>query len=611
MKRFFKFIGILAGLGILAVLLVIALMPWMDRWGATEKEITVSFTGDELVPSPRITYTRAVTINASPEEIYPWIVQLGAEKGGMYSYEWFETNILRCELINADRIHEEWQTLKVGDPMKMCPGTSGPPPYEIAILKSNQAIVMGHKDKDAWLEVWQFNLVPQEDGTTRLVIRSRSSAEGLIWDVIRPGEFIMMRGMMLGIKERAEKQHLAEIRGIPSTQENTPTPEVFISGGEAIPDNGLTLEGVHLEVVKATLSQSFPAGCMGQSPACAKAQDGYNFLSVNFEPRDLPSGQMLAYKNLPDVQVAMEGVFSPYSLRKYDNTTQLLTLGFEIPKSAATFGLKWGDLVEIPLRVEQATSHLQTVRFSALGQNISLSYDSGLVSKVETTTIPAVPFTDQILFAEAHPQYAQMRFPGFLNGIVYELPLLPLENRDAQVMVFRTAEFSGYGDDSPFGFVVQRQALTELLKTGIHPDRCAKPLTDEFPLPFLPWINATQSFCAQPQIIEFSEGRGIRYLSYYTQGLNPVLDKQVFYTFQGLTEDGQFYVSALFPVQTGIFPAEPSLCSVCGDPNADPSVEMMTLLTAQLTDLNAQAADRFTPPLTVLDQLVQSIRIGQ
>jgi hypothetical protein len=204
MKKILKLIGILAGLAVTAILIIAALMPWMDRWGATKDEIAASFSGDELVPSPRITYTRALTVNASPEKIYPWIVQLGAEKGGMYSYEGFETNILRCELINADHVHEEWQDLKVGDPMKMCPGTSGPPPYEIAIIEPNHAIVMGHKDKGTWVEVWQFNLVPQEDGTTRLVIRSRNSAQGLLWDVIRPGEFVMMRGMMLGIKQRAE-----------------------------------------------------------------------------------------------------------------------------------------------------------------------------------------------------------------------------------------------------------------------------------------------------------------------------------------------------------------------------------------------------------------------
>jgi hypothetical protein len=204
MKKFFKFIATLAALGLIVVLATAALLPWMDRWGATDDEIAASLTGDELVPSPRIGYTRAISINAAPEDVYPWVVQLGAEKGGMYSYEWFETNILQCELINADRIHEEWQDLKVGDPMKMCPGTSGPPPYEIAILEPGRAIVMGHKQNGQWVEVWQFHFIPQGDGTTRLVIRSRSAAEGWIWDAMRPGEFIMMRGMLQGIKERAE-----------------------------------------------------------------------------------------------------------------------------------------------------------------------------------------------------------------------------------------------------------------------------------------------------------------------------------------------------------------------------------------------------------------------
>src|SRR5512132_2432704 len=65
MKRFFKFIGILAGLAVLAILIVIALMPWMDRWGATENEIGASLPGDELVPAPRVVYNRVVTVQAT------------------------------------------------------------------------------------------------------------------------------------------------------------------------------------------------------------------------------------------------------------------------------------------------------------------------------------------------------------------------------------------------------------------------------------------------------------------------------------------------------------------------------------------------------------------
>lgn len=204
MKKLLKVIGGLAGLGVLIMVMMFASLPWMDRWGASDAETAASLTGDELVPSPRISYTRAISINAAPEEIYPWIVQLGAERGGMYSYEWFETNILRCELINADRIHAEWQDLKVGDQVKMCPGVSGPPPYEVALIEPDQAIVLGHRENGNWIEVWQFNLIPQVDGSTRFILRSRNAAQGWFWDVIRPGEFIMARGMLLGIKERAE-----------------------------------------------------------------------------------------------------------------------------------------------------------------------------------------------------------------------------------------------------------------------------------------------------------------------------------------------------------------------------------------------------------------------
>ncbi|MDQ2692345.1 MAG: hypothetical protein M3Y68_09965, partial [Chloroflexota bacterium] len=173
MKRFLKTVGTLALLGILAVLIMFALLPWMDQWGASKSEVAASLPGDDLVPSPRISYTRAISINATPEEIYPWIVQIGAERGGWYSYEWFETNILRCEITNADRIHGKWQNLKVGDPVRMCPGASGPPPYEVALLESDRAMILGHQESGEWIEVWQFVLLPRADGSTRLIVRSR------------------------------------------------------------------------------------------------------------------------------------------------------------------------------------------------------------------------------------------------------------------------------------------------------------------------------------------------------------------------------------------------------------------------------------------------------
>jgi hypothetical protein len=209
MKRFLKIAGTFPGLMVLGVLVIVALLPWMDSWGATSDEISASLPGDELVPSPRYVYNRAVTVNAAPEDIYPWLVQMGAERGGMYSYEWFETNILRCELINADRIHEEWQGLQEGDQVRMCPGDWGPPAYEVALLEPDRAVVLGHQENDKWSDVWQFVLIPQTDGTTRLIARGRETKTGTFWDVIRPGQFIMEREMLLGVKERAENMACA------------------------------------------------------------------------------------------------------------------------------------------------------------------------------------------------------------------------------------------------------------------------------------------------------------------------------------------------------------------------------------------------------------------
>jgi hypothetical protein len=260
---------------------------------------------------------------------------------------------------------------------------------------------------------------------------------------------------------------------------------------------------------------------------------------------------------------------------------------------------------------DQPASRLQTVSWSEFGQTISLAYDSILAPWTDAQTVPAVPRNNQTLFAESHPTYAQIRFLGFLSGRLYELPLLPLENRVAQVMVFQTTDFRGFGNNNSQGFVNQWQALVDLLERGVGQARCGRPITGEPALPFLPWINAKQSFCAQPQIIEFQNGSGIRYLSHYAQDPSPVLDQQVFYTFQGLTEDGQFYVSALFPVETGIFPIKPPACPRCGEPDYDPLAEWTTVLSKQLTQLNAQADDDFAPSLALLDNLVKSIQIKQ
>lgn len=195
--------AILAVVVILVIIILALLTPWMDRWGATQAEITANFPGDELVQAPRSYVNRAITIKAAPEQIFPWLVQLGAGKGGFYSYTWIE-NLIGCKIVNADSIHLEWQNLQVGDVVRMSLGSPEPPPYLVAQIHPNRALVLGHKDGEEWVDLWQFVLIPQGEGETRLVLRTRTMMVGGFWTVIHPGVFLMESGMLRGIKQRAE-----------------------------------------------------------------------------------------------------------------------------------------------------------------------------------------------------------------------------------------------------------------------------------------------------------------------------------------------------------------------------------------------------------------------
>lgn len=187
------------------------LRPWYEHWGATPEEFKAAMPGDELVPQPAITRTKAVTIQAPPAQVWPWLVQMGQDKAGLYSYEFIENRLLGCDMHNSNTIVPEWQQLQVGDLVRLFPKErQGPPPYTVALIEPEQALVMGHPDeKGQWFDVWQFMLKPAEPGQTRLIHRVRSGRMGGVFDLLHPAYFVMERGMVLGIKERAERLALS------------------------------------------------------------------------------------------------------------------------------------------------------------------------------------------------------------------------------------------------------------------------------------------------------------------------------------------------------------------------------------------------------------------
>jgi hypothetical protein len=189
----------------------LALRPWFLRWGATVAETRRRLPGDDLVPQANSTATRALTIDAPPERVWPWIVQIGQGRGGFYSYAWLE-NVAGCGIVNAEAIHPEWQYLKPGDPVWLHPKMPGIP---AAIVENNHVLVLGGQGVPQHhipTVTWAFVVEPAPADATRLLVRWRSHTRNTIFDLLfnkyllEPIHFIMERRMMLGIRERSESR---------------------------------------------------------------------------------------------------------------------------------------------------------------------------------------------------------------------------------------------------------------------------------------------------------------------------------------------------------------------------------------------------------------------
>lgn len=209
--------------GLLAVLLYRAfLRPWHRKWGATVDEVEETMPGDDDVAEPNYNTTRAITIDAPPEQVWPWLVQMGQGRGGMYTYDALE-NIAGLNMHSADRIIPEYQYLSVGNIIPLSPDGVG---YTVTRIEPNRLLVLAVDDPQ-FRTTWVWSLHPLEGDRTRLVVRWRAlynigmslngttlqslkkaplpTVAGLsIAALIDPGQFIMERGMLLGIKARAE-----------------------------------------------------------------------------------------------------------------------------------------------------------------------------------------------------------------------------------------------------------------------------------------------------------------------------------------------------------------------------------------------------------------------
>jgi hypothetical protein len=206
------------GLLILALIALIAyfahlyvVWPWMQTWGATEAEINALLPGDELVPEANLQTTKGVSVQATPAEIYPWLLQIGVERGGMYSYDWLE-NLFGLNVHTVDQIVPEYQNAQVGDFWRFTPKdyvlNPGPGLYVKELIKDEAVLLcfgMEGKPEDTCFDSWQFVLVPQPDGSTRLLLRSNMAIEPeLPIKLTYFVQFLMEQKMLRTLRDRAE-----------------------------------------------------------------------------------------------------------------------------------------------------------------------------------------------------------------------------------------------------------------------------------------------------------------------------------------------------------------------------------------------------------------------
>jgi hypothetical protein len=190
---------------------------WVASWGSTALERKAPLPGDQIVKVAQRSSTRAVTIDAPVEHVWPWLVQLGQGRGGLYSYDWLE-NLVGCDIHSSDQVIPELQDLAPGDEIRLVrPDYPVDLSFEVAEVEPEHALVL--KTPGEHLTVvgsgfpyasWAFVLRPQGPSSTRLLVRWRSDFKDTAasrmwngWGVELP-HFVMERKMLLGIKERAE-----------------------------------------------------------------------------------------------------------------------------------------------------------------------------------------------------------------------------------------------------------------------------------------------------------------------------------------------------------------------------------------------------------------------
>ena len=195
---------------VVAIVYAFLILPALLRLGATQYEFSSHRPGDELLRSIDYKNTLAVSVRKPPAEIWPWVAQMGLNKGGFYSYTWLE-NLFGCNLRNADKIHPEWQHPQLGYYEGVCESAvnKNMPGWRVAVVEPGRSLVW-RGEQGEWMMGVYIDSVDQSKSRviTRMLYKSAARFSGSWWLEKLWFEWahcIMQRGMIRGIKKRAEQ----------------------------------------------------------------------------------------------------------------------------------------------------------------------------------------------------------------------------------------------------------------------------------------------------------------------------------------------------------------------------------------------------------------------
>jgi hypothetical protein len=219
-----------------------------------------------------------------------------------------------------------------------------------------------------------------------------------------------------------------------------------------------------------------------------------------------------------------------------------------------------------------------------MDSSLHLSLDTGrMATGLQIETVAALPASADAPFWEMLPEYTRATLQGYPTSSHLMEP---------QIFVYPVEDLGKVNEEA--GKIVA--SLQTLLRSP-----------QEMPnLPFLPLFNASQVMHVQTQYLDFKNGRGLRYLTEFDQGILPINNYELIYTYQGLTYDGKHYVAAVLPVNHPSLPADGK---VTGNEPPEFTSDFLTYLANVVNTLNAQAANTFTPDLTQLDAMMSSLDI--